>query len=160
MAIYIPNQIHQYGLPGAQRVLGFVHIQLRKGVSRMSKELLDTLQYSSMCYFPHFLFPPSGAGTQLQLYAHVHLPCTFLVNTIEQMCMLDTNGQSKNMNFCQKDVFRQMKVFGPIFVFRTNIWFLEHPGSHHQAKKQSPGPGDCFWPDGATQGPQNWGSGL
>ena len=44
MPHYIPNQIHQYGLPGGQRVLGSIHLQLRKGVPRYSKELWDTLQ--------------------------------------------------------------------------------------------------------------------
>ena len=91
--------------------------------------MVKCLIYSSMCYFPHFLFSPSGAGSQLQLYAHVHLPCKFLVNTIEQMCMLDTNGQSQNMNFRPKGRFQTNESIWP------NIWFLEHPGRHHQAKK-------------------------
>ena len=45
MPHHTPYQIHQYGLPGGQRVFGSIHIWLRKGVHYLCNELLDTLYY-------------------------------------------------------------------------------------------------------------------
>ena len=40
---YTPNKTWQQWLSGGQRVLGSIHIQLRKGILYFSKELWDTL---------------------------------------------------------------------------------------------------------------------
>ena len=41
--LYTPKQTWPCGLSGGQRVLWSIHIQLRKGVHYLSRELLDTL---------------------------------------------------------------------------------------------------------------------
>ena len=73
MPHHTPYQIHQYGLPGGQRVFGSIHIWLRKEVHYFCNELWDTLYLPLSLYF---LFQVLRR-VRLQLLRRADLPSEF-----------------------------------------------------------------------------------
>ena len=79
MAIYIPNQIHQYGLPGAQRVLGFIG-ELSNGLRSSGKTEENVCRQMGNSN----IWSISGLGQMVKRFSHLSNVCIrfYVINAV------------------------------------------------------------------------------